>query len=67
MGNEWYDLWGVAPANEHDHPWQGVGVFKRKFGGIRLNLVPTFDYVYDSAAYRQYVATECDSDSETSN
>jgi lipid II:glycine glycyltransferase (peptidoglycan interpeptide bridge formation enzyme) len=50
MGYEWYDLWGVAPANEHDHPWQGVSVFKRRFGGMELNLVPTFDYVYDSAA-----------------
>jgi lipid II:glycine glycyltransferase (peptidoglycan interpeptide bridge formation enzyme) len=67
MGYEWYDLWGIAPANEHDHPWQDISVFKRKFGGTELNLVPTLDYIYDSAAYRQYAATECDSDSETAN
>jgi hypothetical protein len=46
---------------------QDISVFKRKFGGAELNLVPTLDYVYDSAAYRQYMATECDSDSETAN
>lgn len=67
MGCEWYDLWGIAPANDPDHPWHDISVFKRKFGGTELNLVPTLDYVYDPAAYRHYVATECDSDSETAN
>ena len=67
MGYEWYDLWGIAPANDPDHPWQDISVFKRKFGGTELNLVPTLDYVYDPAAYRHYVATECDSDSETAD
>jgi peptidoglycan pentaglycine glycine transferase (the first glycine) len=67
MGYEWYDLWGIAPANELDHPWREISVFKRKFGGTELNLVPTLDYVYDPAAYGHYVATECDSDLETAN
>jgi lipid II:glycine glycyltransferase (peptidoglycan interpeptide bridge formation enzyme) len=62
MGYEWYDLWGVAPANEPDHPWQHISVFKRKFGGLEFNLVPTLDYVYDPAAYDHYVATERDPD-----
>jgi peptidoglycan pentaglycine glycine transferase (the first glycine) len=66
-GCEWYDLWGIAPINEPDHPWQNISVFKRKFGGMELNLVPTLDYVYDAAAYRYYAATECDSDMETNN
>lgn len=60
MGHEWYDLWGVAPANEPDHPWQDISAFKRKFGGVELNLVPTLDYVYDPAAYEQYLAAEGD-------
>ena len=33
-----------------------LSVFKRKFGGQELNLVPTLDYVYDPAAYGDYVA-----------
>ena len=57
MGYEWYDLWGIAPENEPDHPWQNISVFKRKFGGRELNLVPTLDYVYDPVAYNRYLAT----------
>jgi lipid II:glycine glycyltransferase (peptidoglycan interpeptide bridge formation enzyme) len=52
---EWYDLWGVAPADDADHPWQNISVFKRKFGGRELRLVPTLDWVYDDAAYDRYV------------
>ena len=60
MGHDWYDLWGVAPDSEPDHPWQNISVFKRKFGGLELNLVPTLDYVYDAAGYDHYVTTEGD-------
>ena len=56
LGHEWYDLWGVAPESEPDHPWQNISVFKRKFGGVEVGLVPTLDYVYDPAAYAEYVA-----------
>lgn len=56
MAHEWYDFWGVAPADAPDHPWQNLSVFKRKFGGQAVDLVPTLDYVYDEAAYDEYVA-----------
>jgi len=58
LGHEWYDLWGIAPANEPDHPWWHFSVFKAKFGGVEVHLVPTLDYVYDSAAYDHYRAAE---------
>ena len=29
-------------------------------GGVALDLVPTFDYVYDAAAYEHYLAAEGD-------
>jgi len=61
LGHEWYDLWGTAPPDEPDHPWQNITVFKRKFGGVALDFVPTLDYVYDAAAYEHYQATEGDS------
>jgi len=54
LGHEWYDLWGIAPPNEPDHPWQNFTSFKAKFGGAEVHLVPTLDYVYDPAAYDQY-------------
>ena len=56
LGHEWYDLWGIAPANEPDHPWQNFSVFKAKFGGDEVHLVPTLDYVYDAVAYDGYLA-----------
>lgn len=56
-GCEWYDLWGVAPRDQPDHPWQDISVFKRKFGGVEVELAPTLDYVYDSAAHDRYLAT----------
>jgi lipid II:glycine glycyltransferase (peptidoglycan interpeptide bridge formation enzyme) len=64
MGYECYDFWGIAPAGASDHPWQDISVFKRKFGGTEINLMPTLDYVYDPAAYDRYVAMERDSSSK---
>ncbi|MEW6304931.1 MAG: peptidoglycan bridge formation glycyltransferase FemA/FemB family protein [Verrucomicrobiota bacterium] len=58
LGHEWYDFWGVAPPNEPDHPWQNISAFKHKFGGVRVNLVPTLDYVYDPSAYTRYLAAK---------
>jgi lipid II:glycine glycyltransferase (peptidoglycan interpeptide bridge formation enzyme) len=60
LGHEWYDLWGTAPEDEPDHPWHDISVFKRKFGGVPLDLVPTLDYVYDAAAYGHYLAAEAE-------
>ena len=52
---EWYDLWGVSPENKTDDPWRDISVFKRKFGGREVRLVPALDYVYDQEAYQLYV------------
>jgi hypothetical protein len=30
-------------------------MFKRKFGGTEIQLVPTLDYVYDPEAYSRYL------------
>lgn len=57
-GHTWYDFWGVCPENEPEHPWQHFSTFKRKFGGVEFNIVPTLDYVYDSAAYERYAAEQ---------
>jgi peptidoglycan pentaglycine glycine transferase (the first glycine) len=57
LGCEWYDLWGIAPEDDPDHPWRDITAFKRKFGGRAIDLVPTLDYVYDAAAYEHYVHT----------
>ena len=53
-GCEWYDFWGVAPLDAPNHAWQRISEFKRKFGGVEVQLVPTLDYVFDAAAYDQF-------------
>ena len=58
LGHEWYDLWGIAPDDEPDHPWRNLTVFKSKFGGVEEHLVPTMDFVFDEAAYEKYAKTE---------
>lgn len=54
-GCEAYDLWGIAPPDAPDHPWSGITEFKMKFGGSRLDLVPTTDLVFDRGAYARYL------------
>jgi len=61
LGHDWYDLWGIAPPNQPDHPWRNFTAFKSKFGGVELHLVPTLDYVYDDAAYDRYVSAQANS------
>ena len=56
LGHQWYDLWGIAPPNEPDHPWRNFTAFKAKFGGEEVHLVRTLDYVYNPAAYDRYTA-----------
>jgi len=56
LGHEWYDLWGIAPNDDPDHPWRNLTIFKSKFGGQEVHLVPTLDYIYDPAAYAHYTA-----------
>jgi lipid II:glycine glycyltransferase (peptidoglycan interpeptide bridge formation enzyme) len=54
-GCDCYDLWGVAPEGATDHPWQAITEFKLKFGGERLDLVPTLDIVLDGPGYARYL------------
>jgi len=58
LGHEWYDLWGIAPPNAPNHPWQDFTVFKSKFGGEELHLAPTLDLVFDPQAYEHYMAIQ---------
>jgi peptidoglycan pentaglycine glycine transferase (the first glycine) len=48
-----HDLWGVAPESAGpDHPWYGVGLFKKGFGGRQLTWAGTWDIVADPTLYR---------------
>jgi lipid II:glycine glycyltransferase (peptidoglycan interpeptide bridge formation enzyme) len=54
LGCQWYDMYGIAPQTESNHPWSSISVFKRKLGGKDFSFVPTMDYIYDPIAYETY-------------
>lgn len=48
-----HDLWGVAPAKAGpDHPWYGVGLFKKGFGGRSVTWAGSWEIVIDPRIYR---------------
>ena len=53
-----HDLWGVAPAGAGpEHPWHGVGLFKKGFGGRELTWAGSWDIVVDPTIYRLRATT----------
>lgn len=52
-GARLHDLWGVAPPNaDPGHPWHGVGLFKKGFGGREVVWAGSWDIVVDPGLYR---------------
>ncbi|MGH2462074.1 MAG: lipid II:glycine glycyltransferase FemX [Candidatus Limnocylindria bacterium] len=52
-GARHHDLWGVAPAGAGpDHPWHGVGLFKKGFGGRGVTWAGSWEIAVDPLAYR---------------
>jgi lipid II:glycine glycyltransferase (peptidoglycan interpeptide bridge formation enzyme) len=48
-----HDLWGVAPPGAGpDHPWHGVALFKKGFGGTEVAWAGSWDLVVDPTLYR---------------
>jgi len=45
-GCEIYNFWGIAPEDSgKDHPWAGLTLFKKGFGGYKKKYVKTQDFV----------------------
>jgi len=45
-GCQRYNFWGIVPQAEHysSHPWKGLTLFKKGFGGSEKDYVKTKDY-----------------------
>lgn len=53
-----HDLWGIAPPGAGpDHPWHGVALFKKGFGGREVTWAGSWDLVVDPTMYRIRAAT----------
>lgn len=53
-GYRYYDLWGIAPAGQTNHPWAGFTRFKEGFGGEAVDYVGTWDYAQQPGWYHLY-------------
>ena len=54
MGYRWYDMYGIAPKDDNNHPLANVSQFKRKLGGEDRMYIPSLDFIYDEVSYREY-------------
>lgn len=39
-----YNFWGIAPEGRKNHPWAGLTLFKKGFGGYKKEYVKTQDF-----------------------
>ena len=56
QGKQKFDLYGVSPEGESDHPWAGVTAFKTGFGGDYVPYNPTSDIPVNRLRYGIYHA-----------
>lgn len=54
-GFKLYDFWGVSPEDNSKHPWAGLSLFKRGFGGAEHAYVHAKDYVISSKYWLSFV------------
>ena len=38
-----YNFWGISPENHPNHPWAGLTLFKKGFGGYAEEYIPAMD------------------------
>ena len=43
-GCHFFNFWGIAPENKRFHPWAGLTLFKKGFGGYKKEYVKTQDF-----------------------
>lgn len=54
QGYKFYDLFGIAPENAKNHPWQGVTEFKHKFGGQEISYQKAQEFAFSKAKHLLY-------------
>ncbi|MDP2629365.1 MAG: peptidoglycan bridge formation glycyltransferase FemA/FemB family protein [Candidatus Harrisonbacteria bacterium] len=54
-GLRFYNFWGVVPKDLKGHPWQGISLFKRGFGGFEQAYVHAKDYPLTKKYYLNWI------------
>ncbi len=52
---DFYSFWGIAPEDKPDHPWKGLTLFKKGFGGRKEEYVKTKDLVLSSKYWLNWI------------
>ncbi len=53
-GCTFYNFWGIAPEGRPKHPWAGLSLFKKGFGGYSEEYVPAMDLKLNSKYWVTY-------------
>ncbi len=53
-----YNFWGVSPEGKKNHPWAGLSLFKKGFGGREKEYVKTQDYPLSIKYWLTYIIEE---------
>jgi len=53
-----YDLLGIAPEDDPNHPYSCLTQFKSKFGGQRRDYIGAFEKVYRPKLYKMFLLTK---------
>lgn len=54
-GLEFYNFWGVAPEGKSNHPWAGLSLFKKGFGGFPEEYLPAQDLRLDGKYWLSFL------------
>lgn len=57
-GFETYDFFGIAPDGDQNHPWAGVTRFKKQFGGNQIDILGSYDYIFNSLKFKLFKIAE---------
>lgn len=57
-GCQEYDMFGIAPTPDPEHPMYGLYRFKTGFGGTKIHRQGCWDYPLDEEGYEQYRLAE---------
>ena len=50
-GMKVYNFWGIAPLDIPKHPWRGLTMFKKGFGGREINTIHSHDFLVSPFYY----------------
>lgn len=54
-GCKLFNFWGIAPEKDKSHPWAGLSLFKKGFGGYEKEYVATQDLILSNKYWLTFI------------